>query len=223
MVPETLPKHVQAEARPQKAKRGVKAQKPKEWGFAHLIWLVAPFLVIDFGMIFTYPFVFPQYPFFFEKVLHYGTAQYGMLFSIYGMALAIFPLFLGRLSETMPKKPLIVTGSLLFSALNVFMVAAPLYPLLLVGAALAGLGSAFVEPAMGSIYLGATTDENRGQIMGMRGSAISLAVMLGPLAQALVGPWIPPQITFAIGVALSAGMALVAFLLLKSPRETEKA
>ncbi len=223
MVPETLPEHVRVEARLQQANRGAKAKKPKELRFARLIWLIAPFLVIDFGMIFTYPFVFPQYPFFFEKVLHYSTAQYGMVFSAYGMALAVFPLFLGRLSETRPKKPLIVTGSLLFGALNVFMFAAPLYPLLLAGAALAGLGSAFVEPAMGSIYLGATTDENRGQVMGMRGSAISLAVMLGPLAQALVGPWITPQITFAIGAALSASMALVAFLLLKNPRQTEKA
>src|SRR5216683_1064997 len=221
LVPETLPEHVRVEARSHKANRGAKAQKLKELRIARLIWLVAPFLVIDFGMIFTYPFVFPQFPFFFMKVLHYGAAQYGMLFSVYGMALAVFPFFLGRLSETMPKKPLIVIGSLLFSALMVFMLAAPLYPLLIAGAALAGLGSAFVEPAMGSIYLGATTDENRGQIMGMRGSAISLAVMLGPLAQALVGPWITPQITFAIGVALSLVMALVAFLLLKNPGRAE--
>jgi len=213
MVPETLPEHVRVEARPQQANRGAKAQKPKEWRMAHLIWLVAPFLIIDFGMIFTFPFVFPQLPFFFEKVLHYSPAQYGM---------AVFPLLLGRLSETLPKKPLIVTGSLLFSALFVFMLVAPLYPLLIAGAALAGLGSAFVEPAMGSIYLGATTDENRGQIMGMRGSAISLAIMLGPLAQALVGLWITAQITFAIGVALSLVMALVAFLLLKNPGRAEQ-
>ncbi len=221
LVPETLPAHVRAEAKSHNAKRGGLANKPKEWRFARLIWLVAPFLVIDFGMIFTYPFVFPQFPFFLEKVLHYSTAQYGLLFSVYGMALAIFPLVLGRLSETMPKKPLIVTGSLLFSALIVVMLAAPLYPLLLAGAALAGLGSAFVEPAMGGIYLEATTDDNRGQIMGLRGSAISLAVMLGPLAQALVGLWITPQITFAIGVALSVSMALVAFLLLKNPERAE--
>jgi len=218
MVPETLPAQARAAARAPKAGRGARAQQPKEWSFARLLLLVAPFLVIDFGMIFTYPFVFPQYPFFLEKVQHYSAAQYGLLFSVYGLALAVFPLFLGRLSETMPKKPLIVTGSVLFSALNVFMFAAPIYPLLLAGAALAGLGSAFVEPAMGSIYLGATTDETRGQVMGMRGSAISLAVMLGPLAQALVGPWITPHITFAIGVALSAGMALVAFLLLNRAR-----
>src|SRR5260370_11622370 len=140
-----------------------------------------------------------------------------MLFSVYGLALAVFPFFLGRLSETMPKKPLIVIRSLLSGALTVFMFAAPLYPLVIAGAALAGLGSAFVEPAMGSIYLGATTDENRGQIMGMRGSAISLAVMLGPLAQALVAPWITPQITFAIGVPLPLVMSLSPFLPFKNP------
>src|SRR5437660_2624712 len=137
MVPETLPEYVRVEARQHQARRGAKAQKPKEWRIAHLIWLVAPFLVIDFGMIFTFPFVFPQLPFFFEKVLHYSPAQYGMLFSVYGMALAIFPLVLGRLSEILPKKPLIVIGSLLFSALFVFLLAAPLYPLLIAGAALA--------------------------------------------------------------------------------------
>lgn len=146
-----------------------------------------------------------------------------MIFSAYGLALAVFPLVLGRLSESLPKKPLIIAGSLLFSLLNVFMFVAPLYPLLLAGAALAGLGSAFVEPAMGSIYLGATNDDNRGPVMGLRGSAISLAVMLGPLTQALIGPWITPQITFAIGVALSLSMALVAFFLLKHPRQSEKA
>lgn len=217
MVPETLPEHVRAGARQQRAERGAKAQKPEELRFARLILLIAPFLVIDFGMIFTYPFVFPQFPFFFAKVLHYSPAQYGMLFSVYGMALAVFPLVLGRLSETLPKKPLIVTGSLLFSALLVFMLIAPLMPLLIAGAALGGLGSALVEPAMGSIYLSTTSDENRGQIMGMRGSAISLAVMLGPLTQALVGLWITPQMTFAIGIAISLTMALVAFLLLKNP------
>ena len=223
LVPETLPKQARSEARRHQIARGARTKQPIAWRFPRVLVLMAPFLVIDFGMIFTYPFVFPQYPFFFARVLHYSTAQYGMLFSVYGMALAVFPLLLGRLSETMPKKPLIVVGCLLFGALNAFMFAAPLYPLLLAGAVLAGLGSALVEPAMGSIYLGATTDENRGQIMGMRGSALSLAIMLGPLTQALVGPWITPQMTFALGVALSASMALVAFFLLKQRRQAAHA
>lgn len=219
MVPETLPAAARAAARQPHAGRGMRAKQPQGRQMVRLLRLMAPFLVIDFGMIFTYPFVFPRYPFYLERALHYSATQYGMIFSAYGMALAVFPLLLGRLSEGLPKKPLIVIGSLLFSALNLFMVAAPLYPLLLAGAALAGLGSAFVEPAMGSIYLSVTSDDTRGQIMGMRGSAISLAVMLGPLVQALVGPWITSQLTFAIGATLSLSMTLVAGFLLRQPRQ----
>jgi MFS family permease len=217
MVPETLPEHVRAEARQNKTHREAGGAKSNELSLASLIWLFAPFLLIDFGLIFTYPFVFPQYPFFFEKVLRYSPAQYGLIISTFGLALAVCPFILGRASERLPKKPLIVTGSVLFGALNVFMFAAPLYPLLLAGSALAGLGSALAGPALGGIYLGATSDSNRSQVMGMRGSAISLAVMLGPLTQAMVGPWITPQITFAIGVVFSLVMAVVAFLLLKKP------
>jgi MFS family permease len=215
MVPETLPEQVRHQVQKRKGQRGTKGQQPKERRFSSLIGLVLPFLAIDFGMIFTYPFVFPQFPFFFEKMLHYSVAQYGMLFSVYGMALAVFPFILGRLSEKLSKRPLIVIGSLLFSALIVVALLAPSYPLLIAGAALAGLGSALVEPAMGSIYLAATSDENRGQIMGMRGSAISLAVMLGPLAQAAISPWSTPQMTFAMGVVISLAMAGMAFFLLK--------
>ena len=218
LVPETLPEHVRTEARQATSRRVVRTERRRDTGFVGLVWTFVPFLLIDFGVIFTYPFVFPQYPFFLEKVLHYSASQYGMIISVFGLALAVFPLFLGRLSETLPKRPLIVVGSLLFGVLNVFMFAAPLYPLLLAGATLAGLGSTLITPAMGTIYLSATTDRNRGQVMGIRGSAISLAIMLGPLAQALVGPWITPQITFALGVAFSLAMAAITFLLLKNPR-----
>jgi MFS family permease len=103
------------------------------------------------------------------------------------------------------------------------MSTAPVYPLLIMGAALAGLGCALAELALGGIYLAATTEQTRGQVMGLRGSAISAAVMLGPLSQALVGPWITPQITFVIGVALSLVMVLVALLLLNRPTQPEQA
>src|SRR5689334_8126336 len=76
LVPETLPKQAQAAVSASKAKHMPRAQQPKALRFARLIWMVIPFLVIDFGMIFTYPFVFPRYPFFLEKVLHYIPAQY---------------------------------------------------------------------------------------------------------------------------------------------------
>jgi MFS family permease len=223
LVPETLPEQRRTAATVHPVKREGSTVPPKPMHLAGWLWLFAPFLFLDFGLIFTYPFVFPQYPFFFEKVLHYSSAQYGLILSTFGLALAISPLVLGPLSERWSKKPLIVLGSLFFGALNVVMFLAPLYPLLLVGATLAGLGCALAEPALGGIYLSATIEQNRGQVMGLRGSAISAAVMLGPLTQALLGPWITPQTTFAIGVALSTIMVLVAFLLLQQPARKEQA
>jgi MFS transporter, DHA1 family, multidrug resistance protein len=223
LLPETLPKQEQAEARSHTLKSETITTLPAKRNLVGLIWLFAPFLLIDFGLIFTYPFVFPQYPFFFEKVLHYSSAQYGLILSIFGLALAVGPLVLGPLSERWSKQTLIVLGSLLFGALNVAMFLAPLYPLLLGGAILAGLGCALAGPALGGVYLSATTQQTRGQVMGLRGSAISAAVMLGPLAQALVGPWITPQVTFAIGVVLSGLMVLVSFLLLRQPAPTNDA
>src|SRR5260370_31196176 len=64
MVPETLPEHMRAEARLRKARHGSQAKKPQGVRFARFTWLVAPFLVIDFRMIFPYPFLFPLHPFF---------------------------------------------------------------------------------------------------------------------------------------------------------------
>ena len=218
LIPETLSRHKLGASSLPDGKEAIIAPQ-KRMRLSGLILLFAPFLLIDFGLIFTYPFVFPQYPFFFEKVLHYSTAQYGLILSVFGLALAIGPLVLGPLSERWAHKPLIVLGSLLFGALNAIMFLAPLYLLLLVGAALSGLGCALAGPALGGVYLRATTEQNRGQVMGLRGSAISAAVMLGPLTQALVSPWIPPQTTFAIGVAFSLAMVFISFFLLKQPAQ----
>ena len=44
--------------------------------------------------------------------------------------------------------------------------------------------------------------------MGIRGTAISLGILLGPLTQALANPWITPQMTFAIGIVLSLVITL---------------
>jgi MFS family permease len=83
MVPETLSEQVRSENRWHKANGGTKRSMTKESSLTSLIWLFAPFLLIDFGLLFTYPFVFPQYPFFFEKVLRYSPAQYGTLLSTF--------------------------------------------------------------------------------------------------------------------------------------------
>jgi MFS family permease len=77
-------------------------------------------------------------------------------------------------------------------------------------------------PAVSTIYLGMTSDHNRSQIMGIRGTAISFAILTAPLAQALVAPWTPPQVSFAVSVAISLVIILLVILTLKNPQQPEK-
>ncbi|GCE07914.1 MFS transporter [Dictyobacter aurantiacus] len=218
MLPETLPREVRASILAQQKSN----QRPGETtagagtrSMLKLLWLFAAFVLIDFGITFTYPFTLPQYPFFFEKVLHYNAAEYGVIVSTYGLSLAAFPLLLGRISELLPKKTLIVLGCVLEAALNLGMIFLHQYALLIAAAVITGLGSALLAPALGTAYLSATTDQNRSQVMGIRGSALSLAVLLAPLTQAAVSHVITPQISFAIGGFLALFIALFAAITLK--------
>ncbi len=217
LLPETLPEQVKIQAlKEREAKRsGVKRQSGSASPLWALVWLYAALLFIDFGSMFIYPFSLPQYPFFFAKVLHYGTAQYGLIISAYGLSLAVFPSLLGRIIDLLPKKTLVIVGSLLSTALNLAMLLSHQYLILIVASLLTGLGSALLMPALGTIYLNASTDENRSQLMGIRSTAISMALLVAPLAQAIAGPWISPQITFGIAAGISIAMTVFVIVALK--------
>ncbi len=221
LLPETLPEQVRAQALQRRAerKRGEKGQSANSPNLVLLVWLFASLLFIDFGTLFVFPFSLPQYPFFFANVLHYSTTQYGLIISAYGLTVAVFPLLLGRLIDVLPKKLLVVLGSLFSAALNLGMLFLHQYVLLIAAAAITGVGSALLMPALGTIYLNASSDQNRSQLMGIRSTAISLALLLAPLAQAAAGPWITPQITFAIASGLSIMMTLYVIIALKIPRQ----
>lgn len=217
LLPETLPAYIRDKAKLQKVR---KQQKERRWNgdapsIPRLVWFFAPLLLIDFGLAFIYPFVLPQYPFFFEKVLKYSAAQFGVIVSVYSLAVAVFPLFLGRLSEVLPKKLLIILGCLLYSVMNIGMLFLHQYLLLIAAAMVTGMGNALLLPALGAVYLSATAEQNRSQVMGVRGSAMSLGALLGALAQAVAGRWITQQMTFAIGFAVSLVMTLLACVVLK--------
>jgi MFS family permease len=224
LLPETLSEQVREEARHRRANKQQEKQKTSSLvlGQTGLLWFFIPLLVIDFCMTFVYPFVLPQYPFYFQKVLGYNAAQYGVIISAYGGALAVFPLLLGGLSERFTKKQVILAGSVLMPVLNITMLFLHQYWLLIGGAIVTGMGSSLLIPALSTLYLGVTTDHNRSQVMGIRGTAISLAILLAPLTQALVAHWITPQITFAIGVAISLVIVLLVMVGLKNPQQPEQ-
>ncbi|MBE3559736.1 MAG: MFS transporter [Ktedonobacteraceae bacterium] len=208
MLKETLPAHVRAQAQQRRADRQeqrgrrIFAVDLAALNRSRILQLFGLLLFFDFSVAFAYPFVLPEYPFFFEKVLHYTSAQYGTIVSVYGLSLAVFPMFLGRLSELAPKKLLIALGCLLIPVLNIGMLFLHQFALLIAATVVTGLGSALFMPALSVVYLGKTTEQNRSQVMGIRGSALSLAILLGPLALALFSRWLTPHATFAIAAAI---------------------
>jgi multidrug resistance protein len=216
VLPETLPEQVREQARFKvKKRRDEKGSNDTSSRMSAKPGVFIPLLIVDCGITFIYPFVLPQYPFYFAKILGYSAAQFGVIVSVYGLALAAFPMLLGHPSELFPRKMLIILGSLLYSALNVGMLFLHQYALLIGAAVVTGIGNALLIPALSTIYLVATTEQNRSQVMGIRGTAISLGTLLGPLAQALASPWITPERTFAIGIVLSLVITLLAFVVLK--------
>ena len=91
------------------------------------------------------------------------------------------------------------------------------YVVLIIASLVTGLGSALLIPALGVIYLGATNDLNRSQVMGIRGTALSLGSLLGPLLLALLSRWLVPEISFSIGALISVACALLAVIAVKEP------
>lgn len=215
VLPETLSVQVRERARVERLEKKRQGMRTNERIWC-LLWLFAPLIVIDFGIAFIYPFVIPQYPFFFEKVLRYDPVQYGVVISVYGLALAVFPILLGGLSERWPKKRIIVLGTLLYPMLNIALLVLQQYPLLVAASIITGIGDALLLPALATIYLSQTSEQNRSQVMGIRGSAISLGILLGPLIQALIGNWISAQTAFAISVGLSLVLTLITIFTFKS-------
>ncbi len=219
MLPETLPAQVRQQTGERRAakRQGQKAEVDPSLRSSRLLKAFALLLLLDVGLAFIYPFVLPQYPFYFEKVMHYSAAQYGVIYSAYGLSLAVFPLVLGRAGEVLPKKHLVVVGSALSAALNIAMLWLHNYVVLIIASLVTGLGSALLIPALGVIYLGATNDLNRSQVMGIRGTALSLGSLLGPLLLALLSRWLVPEISFSIGALISIACALLAVIAVKEP------
>lgn len=215
LLPETLPAAVREQARSRGTRKREKAPVDSSLRLSLLLRAFTLLLILDVGLAFIYPFVLPQYPFYFESVLHYSAAQYGAIYSAYGLALAVFPILLGRASEVLPKKPLVVVGSALSAALNVAMLWFHNYAVLILASLVTGLGSALLIPALGVIYLGATNDRNRSQIMGIRGTALSLGSLLGPTLLAIFAHWLTPTISFVLGALISLACALLAAIAVK--------
>lgn len=177
------------------------------------LYVFGTLLVLDFIGVFVFAFVEPQMVFYFYDELGWTTIQFGVVVGAYGLAMVFGQLVLGQSSDKFGRKPLIVLGILLSTSLYAGLIWVSHYPLMLLVAAVAGLGSALISPALSSYYLDISDEQYRARILGVKESAASLGGVLGPLLLVIVSAMMTAQGIFVIGglvMLIGGGLAILA-------------
>ena len=128
--------------------------------------------------------VIPLLPLYAER-MHVGAASVGLLLSIYSLMQLLVAPILGRISDYVGRRPVILLG-LFGSSLGYLLYGfAGTFTMLLVSRAIHGACAATISTAQA--YVADTTDESgRAHGMGMIGAAFGLGFVLGPAIGALL-------------------------------------
>ena len=137
-----------------------------------------------------------------------GGLQVGLMFASFSLAQMVFAPVLGRLSDRVGRKPVIVV-SLVGTAIGSFVTgAAGAMWVLFLGRIIDGASGASVAVAQGAVA-DIAPPERRAQLMGMLGAAFGVGFVVGPALgglAALGGPHVP----FFVAGAIAAVNAVVA-------------
>ncbi len=173
--------------------------------------VLAILLFLDFALAFAFAFIEPQMVFYLYNTLHWSTAQFGVVVGAYGLAMLLGQSLLGQLSDRFGRRPMIITGILLHSVLYPTIAFATYFPLILLNAALGGLGMALLNPALSAAYLDMARPEMRSRVVGLKEATLSAGNVAGPLLVAVAAGFLSAQAIFmAAGllVLLAGGVAL---------------
>jgi DHA1 family tetracycline resistance protein-like MFS transporter len=155
--------------------------QPKEKRRATLLVL---FLTVFIDLL-GFGIVIPFLPLYAER-MHVGAFGIGLVLSIYSLMQFLFAPVLGRISDHVGRRPIIMLGLLGSSAGYLIYGFATSFAWLLFSRAIHGACAATVSTAQA--YVADTTDESRrAHGMGMIGAAFGLGFVLGPAIGGLLG------------------------------------
>lgn len=128
--------------------------------------------LIGFGMI------LPLLPFYAQE-LHASPFKIGLLFSSYSLTQLLFAPLLGRLSDRVGRRPVLLASIAGGAASYLLFALAPNYGILLLARSLSGLAAA--NYAIAQAYMAdVSPPEERSKAMGLVGAAFGLGFVLGP-------------------------------------------
>ena len=151
-----------------------------------------------------------------------GGQTLGLLIATFSLAQFLFSPFAGDLSDRVGRKKIIILGLILFSFSQFIFAFSQQLFLLFVSRAIAGIGAAFLIPAIMAFVADITTNETRTKGMGLIGSAISLGFVVGPGFGGILASF-GIKAPFIIAGVAAALVVVISFFFLKEPERKEVA
>jgi MFS family permease len=178
-------------------------------------------MLITFGVMLAYAFVQPQFMFYAYDDLSWTSSQLGAVMSAYGVAFMVFAFALGRLSDRVGRKPVLMLGLALFSAQFVGPIIFRDVSWMVVSFIVAGMGNALYDPPLSAMILDVIPPEYTASMLGLKSTAGSIGSTLGPALVVLFAPYLRPQDGFLIATVLVSMFALASGLVLRPPESME--
>jgi MFS family permease len=161
----------------------------------------------------SYAVLMPAYA---RDVLHLKEAGYGMLLSAAGFGALCGALFAAAVGESMPRRPAVLGGVWLFSAMLLLFSLTRTFALALVFLAIASFGMMIFMSTSNTLIQTTTPDEMRGRVMGVWALIFGAMVPIGSLEAGALARWVGVPATVALGAVVCALAALVTWVVIRN-------
>jgi multidrug resistance protein len=160
-------------------------------------------------------------PFFPRYVMDLGASytMLGFIVSIYGAVQLLTQIPIGRLSDQMGRKKILLLGLATFSFLPLFYIYAKSVNSLLIIRALGGLGASAVWPIAMALIIDQAETKNRGTAMGRYNAAFFSALAFGPLIGGVLYDFLGLNAPFYLWAILGAASFFVVYFRVDEPEK----